>query len=113
MVLNGVPAHPGCASSGNSRCASLQLFFQKFDHIVKTAFIGLAHISQGLMSREDMLGLDFFAFGGGFTAVLQGGADLPALCFPHIAITVQIQNMIQAQAGEELQVALVGVDDAQ
>ena len=113
MGVKGGPAHPGGRLGGNSRCASLQLFFQKFDHIVKTAFVGVAYISQGLMSGEHVLGLNFFAFGGGFAAVLQRVADFLAFGLPEIAVTVEFEDVIQSKAGEQLQIALVGVDDAQ
>ena len=60
-----------------------------------------------------MLGLHFLAFGGGFAAVLQSVAGFLAFGFPELAVTVQLQDVVQAEAGEQLEIALVGVHDAQ
>ena len=65
------------------------------------------------MRGEHMLGLLFFAVSTLFPTGGKLGAGSAALIRPGGACHIEVENVIQSEFGEELLIALIGIQDAQ
>ena len=76
-------------------------------------FILRIDAGKGLVGVEDVHGLHVLRAGLGLVTLLEGGAGPLTLSGPHFAVSVEVEDVVEAQAGEQLHVALVGVHHAE
>jgi len=81
--------------------------------IAEAAFVHVAHVCQSLMGYEHVLGVLDLVAGPFFAAGGKLGAGHFAFLRPGAACAVHLHDVVQAQIGEKLQVAGVGVQDAE